>query len=578
MRRTLLLVLLGLLIGAGVLIWWPAGGGEEPVVGGPGAESPGTQPGERGGRGEVTDNRAAETRGTGETGERIEVPPASRLVTGGPQELRLVVLDAETKAALAGAAVVDGTNGRRLATSDGTGLVVVQGIDLTHLLFLAEGYLIGFWPEGTTRLAAMREQLGKLGRAEAVLQPDRYTLPVMLRFLGGDGQLAARVMWRLTPLDDPPPSSGSFPRARYGDGPVPAELMEAWRSHAWAAALPAARGRMHHFGIDSALTIFETQGEAVVNCIAEGAYLMAARAGDQIARETVHLIPGEQVITVQLGPGRACEGSVHSSDGGKPVVGAHVFLSEPALGVEAARTDAQGRFRIAPLSPTPIMLRVQHPDHTDASVGPLRPGGPALRIDLAARPRLAVSGVVVSRGANTPLAGATVILRQGGAVLATGKTGADGSFSLPTAAEEPDLLVRMPGHVEWSEVVTPGGSALSIALLPDDPELRVRQGISGIVRGRVFGADGQPRAGEIVQLVPEDLRPPEGIAGRRILFGAVLPLVPHVQTVAGGEFAFESMASGRARLVLVDRAGAVELPVTLVPGQEQKGLDLRARR
>jgi hypothetical protein len=394
--------------------------------------------------------------------------------------------------------------------------------------------------------------------------------------------VASGVRFRLQPLDVPPPSGGTVPRNHMSpDAPIEPQLAEAWRQHAMVTALPAFQKLPHHFGVDSAQTVFECDGAIALRCVATGPYLLEARTAAEVARLQV-FVPAyqERPLVVRLEPARVLRGMVVDAERGTPVEAVEVAVRDGGLGPAPATSDAGGAFQLGPLSRAPVTVHARKTGYAEAEVGPVSAGDEPVRVLLRPHARREIHGRVRTRLGGRPLPGASVAARGGGAVDGTAVTGADGTFTLMTALEDPEVVVRADGHVEWVEVIAPGGPAVDFDLIPARPDARVAAGLSALLSGRVLGPDGKPAAGVPIALHCE--QPPQltGIAGRRILSGALVPGEPMRVADADGRFVLECTQPGPARLVVVDGVSPPEQArvVQVQLGTHLRDLELRASR
>ncbi|MDR6975218.1 hypothetical protein J2X68_001902 [Streptomyces sp. 3330] len=173
-------------------------------------------------------------------------------------------------------------------------------------------------------------------------------------------------------------------------------------------------------------------GSYAVEAPGEGTYvLIAAADGHQPQAATVPVGATPVTYDVLLGGARGLVGTVRSVDGGKPVAGAVVVLTDARGDVLAtARTDDAGEFSIAALVPGPATLAVSSPEYRPRAL-PVEIGGSGVtRVEVALRSGALVRGTV--RGAAAPLCDARVTLVDAaGNVVATATTGSDGAYAFP---------------------------------------------------------------------------------------------------------------------------------------------------
>jgi hypothetical protein len=463
----------------------------------------------------------------------------------------------------------------------------VLGHDLSELVFVRDGYLLSLFPLGSARQVEAGVAAGK--PVEVPLVRDRFTIPFTLRFAGPDRAPARGVRFRIECLDEPPPLGGSLPKDLLPAGePVERELLESWQQHQMIASMTRIAGALRerfHFGVQSRATSYACDGEARLRFCAFGSYSVEASAeGGLVARQSFEVGSGQGApLDVAMRVGAKITGTVVDADG-KPVAAATLADASPDSGRETppvlATSDAAGGFEIGPCLPRAYVLAVARAGFDDQRVGPLQPGGAPLRIVLAGKPAATFAGVVRRRPTLAAVPGASVRLLADGAALAEAKADADGRFELRCVAAELELVVEAPGCLRWVERV--GGEAqppsYGCDLLPADPEARVAGALTGIVKGRVLDAAGQPLANVPVVLLPQNAPARMGQPGRRVLEGGVLPLRLDAITAADGTFAIEHDVTGPARLVVAGSREEQGKGLALAPGQKVDGLELRAAR
>ena len=259
------------------------------------------------------------------------------------------------------------------------------------------------------------------------------------------------------------------------------------------------------------------------------------------------------------------------------IAGASVRTEPPALGAEAVTADAAGRFRLAPLRQTPLILVVEHGRFAPRRVS-AQPGSDDLSIELQASRLRRLEGHVRLRGRGPAIAGARVSARDNGRVDGEATTTTDGGFAVETAFEHPELWVVADGFLDYVEVPDPGVAQVECELLPASIDARVAAGLSAVITGTVHGRDGKPRQGATVRLVTEQPAPWSGSPGRRILRGGLLLPQQSAITDAAGGFTLECTAAGAARIAVVDGAAADEGPGMAIHLGSREHLVLRARQ
>jgi hypothetical protein len=178
---------------------------------------------------------------------------------------------------------------------------------------------------------------------------------------------------------------------------------------------------------------------AVPGYAAAGGQLPAGHAGE---------------VAVALRPS-VVEGRLTDAESGAPVAAA---VSAPAPGVPgpSARTDADGRFRLADVPPD-ARLRIEAGDYGVVE----EPIGNRTRIDRALK--LTVVTGTVTDAAGAPVAGATVSGPDGAAAATTD---AEGRYRLLGGDGLTELMVRAPGYVDRTLPI-PANRQAAVTLEPE---------------------------------------------------------------------------------------------------------------
>jgi hypothetical protein len=198
--------------------------------------------------------------------------------------------------------------------------------------------------------------------------------------------------------------------------------------------------------------------------------------------------------------GSALSGTVRLP-GGRPAEGAAVTVTEPGTGrqVGAARTTADGTFRISLGAGGSYLLIVSSPGRRPAAdlvTAPAGPGaGATVRRDVVLAGAGVLAGVARIGESGGPAAGALVTLTDDqGQVIATGTAGADGGYRLEGLEAGDYTLVGMASGLNpvACAVTVPGPGDLAF----EAPGQRVA--------AIVTGPDGAPVAGAVVTLCGRD--------------------------------------------------------------------------
>jgi MFS family permease len=162
----------------------------------------------------------------------------------------------------------------------------------------------------------------------------------------------------------------------------------------------------------------------------EGTYVLITAADGHQPQATTVVVGAEPVTyDVLLTGSSGLAGVVRSADGGVPVAGAVVIVTDVRGDVLATvRTDGGGEFSLADLVPGPVTLAVSSPKHRPLALSVEVGATGVTRVDVELRPGAQVRGAV--RGAGAPLGDARVTLVDAaGNVVATTTTGGDGAYA-----------------------------------------------------------------------------------------------------------------------------------------------------
>ncbi|MGW6923564.1 MFS transporter [Streptomyces sp. NPDC054950] len=171
-------------------------------------------------------------------------------------------------------------------------------------------------------------------------------------------------------------------------------------------------------------------GSYALEAPGEGTYVLIASA-DAHRPQATTVVVGATPVTydVLLSGTSGLVGTVRSAEGGAPVAGAVVILTDVRGDVLAtAQTDGTGEFSVAELVPGPVTLAVSSPKHRPLALPVEIAGTGVTRVDVELRPGALVRGTI--RGAGAPLGDARVTLVDAaGNVVATATTGSDGAYA-----------------------------------------------------------------------------------------------------------------------------------------------------
>jgi hypothetical protein len=561
-----------LALGLGALVWWftrpPAPAPLPPAV----TLTPEEQR-------DLAERMAARV----EERERGDPHPRTAVPAPAPsgKQVRVRVVDADTGQPIAQASAVDMSAGAVVARAQGDGLLTLPVEIAARVAFAAAGYLAKLPQPGEEDAVEIETALAKGQTAPIALLRDDFTLPVSLRFTAAKS-FTAPVRFTLRCTDEPPPTGMSFPTARLAPGAkVDRELFTAWQRHVAVQQLIPGQG-MLHLGVQSHGAAFTAQDpSAVVRFVAAGNYHLTAVVAEAalVGEREFYVAPGtEGPIEVALADGRFAQGVVVDAYSGQPIAGAQVSVTQDiATPTGSVVTAADGAFRLGPIPRGHAHVSVCSPRHLDLAT--TIDAGESARIVLTPRPTRTVRGLVRHRPTLQPVSGAEVTIRGNGEVDVAGQSAADGSFRLATTADSPELVINARGYLPWIERIDELQEHYVCDLWLADAEARVDAGLTALLVGRVLGSSGKPVAGIPVQLFTDEVVMPEGIAGRSILEGHILPLRPLAITGEDGGFRLEWAHAGPVRLLAIDGVAMSEqgVPVSVVLGQRVTDLVLRAR-
>ncbi|TKS99433.1 hypothetical protein E4U91_04400 [Streptomyces lasalocidi] len=176
--------------------------------------------------------------------------------------------------------------------------------------------------------------------------------------------------------------------------------------------------------------VADTRGAYAVEAPGEGTYVLIAAADGHRPLATTIVVGADPVThDVLLGSTGGLAGTVRSADGGAPVAGAVVIVTDVRGDVLATtRTDGLGAYAFTDLVPGPVTLAVSSPKHRPLALSVEVAGTGTTRADVELWPGAQVRGTV--RAAGGPLGDARVTLVDAaGNVVATTTTGPDGAYA-----------------------------------------------------------------------------------------------------------------------------------------------------
>ncbi|WP_416969761.1 MFS transporter [Streptomyces sp. 4F14] len=183
-------------------------------------------------------------------------------------------------------------------------------------------------------------------------------------------------------------------------------------------------------GRQLARAVADTDGTYAVQAPGEGTYVLLA-AADGLQPQATTVVVGTAPVSydILLSGSSGLAGVVRGADGGAPVAGAVVIVTDVRGDVLATtRTDGLGEFALTDLVPGPVTVAVSSPKHRPLALPVEIAGTGVTRVEAELQPGAHVRGTV--RGAGFPLGDARVTLVDAaGNVVATTTTGADGAYA-----------------------------------------------------------------------------------------------------------------------------------------------------
>ncbi|MFJ3761396.1 MFS transporter [Streptomyces sp. NPDC090080] len=176
--------------------------------------------------------------------------------------------------------------------------------------------------------------------------------------------------------------------------------------------------------------VADAEGRYAVAAPGEGTYVLIASADGCRPQATTLVVGAEPVAyDVLLSGTSGLSGLVRAADGGEPVAGAVVVVTDVRGDVLASReTDGRGEFAVGDLVPGTVTLAFSSPKHRPLALPVEIAATGTIRVDVELRPGAHVRGTV--RGGSGPLGDARVTLVDvAGNVVATTTTGRDGAYA-----------------------------------------------------------------------------------------------------------------------------------------------------
>ncbi|MCZ4515071.1 carboxypeptidase regulatory-like domain-containing protein, partial [Streptomyces sp. ActVer] len=177
-------------------------------------------------------------------------------------------------------------------------------------------------------------------------------------------------------------------------------------------------------------SVAQADGAYAVDAPGTGSYVLIASADGFQPQASTIVVNGEPLAyDILLSGTSGLSGTVKAAEGGKPVVGAMVIVTDVRGDVLATGTTGeQGEFAFAELVPGAVTVAVNAAGHRPRAL-PVEVGGTGVtRIEVALTAGAQLQGVVRAPGG--PLGDARVTLVDAaGNVVGTATTGADGAYA-----------------------------------------------------------------------------------------------------------------------------------------------------
>ena len=251
-------------------------------------------------------------------------------------------------------------------------------------------------------------------------------------------------------------------------------------------------------------TVTGRDGRARLEALPPGPWTLTIHARGFVTRSLRRVSSGP--LAVRLDKGGVVTGRVVSSDGGRPISGAKVAAASdvplpPGWPEEATRnvalTDAQGRFRLEGIGPSPLILSARAPGRAIGRRPEVKAGD---RVEIVLFPGSTLRGAVRDDDGR-PVSGALVRAeadRFWGVHPPPERTDAQGRFEMAGVTPgEYTVVAREAGRAPafGRAVVEPEAEA-SVTLVLSD---------GGFVTGRVVDEQGRPLRGRVRVDVVDDL-------------------------------------------------------------------------
>ncbi|MEU3184814.1 MFS transporter [Streptomyces sp. NPDC006923] len=212
-------------------------------------------------------------------------------------------------------------------------------------------------------------------------------------------------------------------------------------------------------GRQLARSVSQSDGGYVLNAPGSGSYVLIASA-DGFQPQAATVVVGDQPVTydILLSGTSGLAGSVRSADGGQPIEGAMVIVTDVRGDVLATgKSVEQGEFAFGELVPGSVTVAVNAAGFRPLAL-PVEIGGHGVtRIEAVLRAGALVQGTVRAGADRRPAADARVtLIDAAGNVVATATTGEDGAYAFADL-DAGDYTVIATGYPPVAGALTVAG-------------------------------------------------------------------------------------------------------------------------
>lgn len=216
------------------------------------------------------------------------------------------------------------------------------------------------------------------------------------------------------------------------------------------------------------LAITDVNGNYSIPNLAPGQYTVLADAGAnfQIASQGATVVASMTTtvnFALQPNPG-TISGTVTNGANGIPILGASILVLNNFTIIDSAVTDANGNYSITGLAPGNYSVIASAPNFSIAVVGASVTANHTTIVNFALKADLGkIFGTVTDASTNSPIAGATVQVRNNFIVVATAITDANGNYNFPNLAPDTyTVTASAPGFQRQIQIATVNSNQVTI--------------------------------------------------------------------------------------------------------------------